>query len=152
MWARRKHGKVYIHIQYTATSLTRAHITEMKRKDSDLPIPDEPRKRNTSGCSSSYQPFCFLLMATEKRWRKKEDGGCYFPHLHLLTLLGFDSWPEASWYTRNDDKGPSVGIRKGLERFGGEMKKERDKRTTARWETSWKRPTVCSFSLTQWGH
>ena len=27
------------------------------------PIPEEPRKRKTRGCSSSYQPFSFLLMA-----------------------------------------------------------------------------------------
>lgn len=60
-------GKVYMVHIYTATSLTRGpdHIRN-ERKDHDLPIPDEPRKRNTRGCSSSYQPFCFLLMATEK--------------------------------------------------------------------------------------
>lgn len=141
-----------VHI-YRATSLTRGpdHIRN-ERQDHDLPIPDEPRKRNTRGCSSSYQPFCFLLMATEKRWRKKELWGSYFPHLHLLTLLGFDSWPEASWDTSNYDKEPSVGIRKGLERFGGEIKIKRNKRTTARWETSWKRPTVGFFFLTQRDH
>lgn len=96
-----------------------------ERQKNGLPIPDEPRKRNTRGCSSSYQPFCFLLMAVGRRLRKKEKHGAYFAHLHLLTLFCFDRWPEASWYTWNYDKGPNVGIRKGLERFGGEIKKKR---------------------------
>lgn len=40
-------------------------------KYDDLPIPDEPRNRNTRGCSSSYQPFSFLLMATACRERER---------------------------------------------------------------------------------
>lgn len=43
-----------------------------------LPIPDDPKKRNTSGCSSSYQPFSFLRIAAfEDNENKKEGGEAY---------------------------------------------------------------------------
>lgn len=35
-----------------------------------LPIPDDPKKRKTSGCSSSYQPFSFLRIAAAKHREK----------------------------------------------------------------------------------
>ena len=34
-----------------------------KTKTPDIPIPEDPRNKNTKGCSSSYQPFSFLRMA-----------------------------------------------------------------------------------------
>lgn len=56
------------------------------KDESDLPIPDEPRKRNTRGCSSSYQPFSFLLMATQYRDRERQKRKLLFSHLHLMPL------------------------------------------------------------------
>lgn len=40
-----------------------------------LPIPDDPKKRKTSGCSSSYQPFSFLRIAAFKDNENKKGGG-----------------------------------------------------------------------------
>lgn len=74
---------------------------------SDLPIPDEPRKRNTRGCSSSYQPFSLLLMATEGQ----RKGGLLFNSFAFVDfslLAKFHptepSWPEGDGYPRNYDK------------------------------------------------
>lgn len=39
------------------------------------PIPDEPKKRKTSGCSSSYQPFSFRRIAAFKDNENKKGGG-----------------------------------------------------------------------------
>jgi len=58
------------------------------KDESDLPIPDEPRKRNTRGCSSSYQPFSFLLMAAETQ-RGRTLLSHLFAFAFALSILSF---------------------------------------------------------------
>ena len=40
-----------------------------------LPIPDDPKKRKTRGCSSSYQPFSFLRIAMAKHTGREDREG-----------------------------------------------------------------------------
>jgi len=75
----------------------------------ELPIPDEPRKRNTRGCSSSYQPFSFLLIAREHQDMERKTENPLFCLLCFSTkfssLLGAEqSRPEGGRYPGNDDK------------------------------------------------
>lgn len=96
-----------------------------REPESHLPIPDEPRKRKTRGCSSSYQPFSFLLMAAERG-----GGGRVSFHLTgLLTVCG--GRPRGGCCPRNHHD--RVGMRGGSETFGGEKTEP---------ETSTKIPTM----------
>lgn len=94
-----------------------------REPESHLPIPDEPRKRKTRGCSSSYQPFSFLLMAAER------EGGGAFYLTGLLTVCG--GRPRGGRCPRNHHD--RVGMRGGSETCGGEKTEP---------ETSTKIPTM----------
>ena len=56
-------------------------------KKANLPIPEDPRKRNTRGCSSSYQPFSLLRIAANK-W--KTDSVEYYSQ--ICQNVAFQNW------------------------------------------------------------
>ena len=56
-------------------------------KKANLPIPEDPRKRNTRGCSSSYQPFSLLRIAANK-W--KTDSVEYYSQ--ICQTVVFQNW------------------------------------------------------------
>lgn len=132
------------------------------KEESGLPIPDEPRKRNTRGCSSSYQPFSFLLMAaqcgTEKEREREKEA-----IIQSFAFVAFASkfcptepcWPEGGGYPRNYDKRVRAqGWEKGQRHLAEKREKEERKQSKrARWETSRKLPTMpLPTPLSQWGH
>ena len=41
-------------------------LNMFQKKHWNLPIPEDPRKRNTRGCCSSYQPFSLLRIAAKQ--------------------------------------------------------------------------------------
>lgn len=119
----------------------------------ELPIPDEPRKRNTRGCSSSYQPFSFLLMARENQDREIK---IQRPLYHLFTLLYSKfHWTNLRvagtlklWWKREKRRDEKT-VR---DIWWKKDEEEREQSRRARWETSRKLPTMPLLPLSQWGH
>lgn len=119
------------------------------KDESDLPIPDEPRKRNTRGCSSSYQPFSFLLMAAETQRQNTIMSFICLCTQYSEFLQTEASWPEGDGYLRNYDKRVrEQGWEKGQDICARDRKRETEERKQsrrARWETSRKLPTLPLF-------
>lgn len=100
-----------------------------ERWGSDLPIPDEPRKRKTRGCSSSYQPFSFLLMAEERRHRQreKEKKGRLLFHSFAFVDFAFPlSNLSFTQLNRADPRAAGIPETMIKERESGDEKKVRD--------------------------
>lgn len=126
-----------------------------ERWESDLPIPDEPRKRNTRGCSSSYQPFSFLLMATESRQRGERKGGLLFHSFAFvdfafavdLRAAGIPETMIKEWESRDEKRVRDIRWREKKRKKKRENRaREPDERPPESY------PQCLSSPLSQWGH